>query len=205
MAASLFQDGRAADLFGSAQPPRDGEYEASLLLANNAQIIYGTTLWTWRMRGGVAGDIVVDPVLFDVVPLPQPATPLQADSQDGTVRLRGYTMARRRARPGETIEISLVWQSLRKIGGDLRARVALRDTGGRPLAEQTLPLGKPDHGTSTWQEGEIADQPFALALPGDAPSGAAALTVELLGPDGRPLPFAGSTGPLKVVDVEIVR
>jgi|GEM_PF-3186987 len=205
MTASLAQDGRATDLIGSAPPPRDGEYQATLLLANNGQIVYGAKLWTWRMRDGRPDQVTTDPVVFDVVPLPRPATPHVVASQDGTIRLRGYTLPRGSVRGGETIELSLVWQSLRKLDGDLRAHVILRAADGRALAEQTLPLGSPDHGTSTWQEGEVADQPFALALPKDAPGGTAALAVELLRADGRPVPFRDAGELLKVVEIEIVR
>lgn len=176
----------------------------TLLLANNARIIYGTTLWTWRMRDGQAEHISANSVLFDVVPLPRPATPQQAESQDGTIRLRGYTMPRRKARPGETLTLNLIWQSLRRLDGDLQARVTLRDAGGRILAQQALPIGAQDHGTATWQEGELAEQSFALALPAAAP-GAAALTVELIAPDGQVRPYAGQAGPLKLLDVEITR
>jgi hypothetical protein len=205
LTASLAAGGQPADLFGAARPAGDGEYQMALLLANNAKIIYATTLWTWRIRDGRLEKIAPDPVLFDIIPLPRPATPFQHDSQDRTIRLRGYTMPRRKLRPGDPLAFSLIWQSTRKVAGDLRARIALADGQGRLLAEQTLPLGAPDHGTGTWQEGEIAEQPIGLALPVDAPLGPATLTVELIGPDGQPRPFVENAGPLKLAEVEVVR
>jgi hypothetical protein len=204
LTASLTQDGQASDLFGSAAPAGDGAYQATLLLANNAQIVYGTTLWAWRINSGQPAAVATDQVGFDVVPLPQPATQQVTDSHDGTIRLRGYTLPRRPVRPGETITISLVWQSLRKIGGDLSARVALHDRQGRILAARALPIGAPEHGTSRWQEGEIAAQSFALAVPGDVSGGVATLTVELLGPDGQTLPLGGAQ-PLRVAEITIER
>ena len=204
LTASLTQDGQASDLFGSAAPAGDGAYQATLLLANNAQIVYGTTLRAWRINSGQPAAVTTDQVGFDVVPLPQPATQQVTDSHDRTIRLRGYTLPRRPVRPGETITISLVWQSLRKIGGDLSARVALHDRQGRTLATRALPIGAPEHGTSRWQEGEIAAQSFALAVPGDVSGGVATLTVELLGPDGQTLPLADAQ-PLRVAEVTIER
>jgi len=205
LAASLQVDGRPGELVGAAQPDGDGAYRIALLLANNARIVYGTTLWDWRVRNGVARDVETDTVNFDVVPLPRPATPLEARSGDGLLRLRGYTMPRRQLRPGEKLSLSLVWQGLGKIPGDLSARVALRDAGDRPLAEQRLPLGARDHGTSRWQEGEVAEQEFAIVVPQEAGAGDASVSVELVEPDGKALPFEGGEPLLKVVDVEIVR
>jgi hypothetical protein len=203
LSASLSVDGQAADLIGSARPAGDGDYSITLLLANNAKVAYATTLWAWSVRAGRMDDIAADSVMFDVVPLPRPATMRQIDSRDGTIQLRGYTLLRDRLRPGETLAGSLIWQSMRKLAADMRARIVLRAESGQILAEQTLPIGARDHGTSTWQEGEIAEQAFALALRGVAAQGAGALSVELIGPDGRAQPFASGEESLRVVDVTI--
>jgi hypothetical protein len=205
LSASLSLDGQAADLIGSAQPSGDGDYGITLLLANNAKVVYATTLWTWSMRAGQVLNAAADPVMFDVVPLPRPVTARQIDSQDGLIRLRGYTLPRDHLRPGETLAFSLVWQSLGKLDADVRARVALRATSGQIVAEQTLALGARAHGTSSWQEGELAEQDFALALPSDAASGAVALGVELLGPDGQARPFASGEVSPHIIDITIRR
>jgi hypothetical protein len=73
------------------------------------------------------------------------------------------------------------------------------------LAEQILPLGAPEHGTSTWQEGEIAEQPVGLPIPEDAVAGIATVGVELLGPDGQALKFEGARSEIRLADVEIAR
>lgn len=201
--ASFSVDGRAAELIGSPQPAGDGNYGITLLLANNAKVVYATTLWTWSVRAGQVLNAAADPVMFDVVPLPRPATARQIDSRDGLIRLRGYTLLRDHLRPGETLPISLVWQSLGKLEADLRARVALRAASGQILAEQTLALGARDHGTSSWQEGELAEQSFALALPSDVATATATLSVELLAPDGRARPFASGEDTLRLADIHM--
>jgi hypothetical protein len=205
LTASLSLNGAPTDFFGSAQGGGDGRYQASLLLANNAEIVYGAKLWAWELRDGQVEQLVADAVTFEVVPLPRPASLLDAAIENGALRLRGFTLPRRSARPGETITPYLVWQSLRKIDGDLQARVTLRTADGRVLAEQTAALGKPDHGTSRWQEGELANQPFDLALPPDSPLGRATLQVEIIGPDGQVQPFASAGAALPIVEIEIVR
>lgn len=202
---ALLQDGQVADLYGSAQPPQDGDYQATLLLANDAQIVYGATLWTWRWHAGRVAQIASDSVVFDVVPLPKPATVYQVDSRDGSLRLRGYTLPQRDVRAGETIALDLIWQSLQKVRGDLRARVSLQDVAGHRWVEQVVPLGHTEHGTSRWQEGEVSDQVFALRLPDDVPPGVLTLTVDVVGQEDRPLPMVGSNGPLSLGTITIVR
>jgi hypothetical protein len=204
LAAELSAGGVPIDLVGGAPAAGDGKYRATLLLANDAQIVYGATLWTWNVRDGVAQNIYADPLPFDVVALPRPATALEARSADGALRLRGYTMPQHTARAGDRIALSLVWQSLIKIDADLRARVVVRDASGQPIAEQTSPIGAPEHGTSTWQEGEASEQSFELMLPREIAAGSAGLEVTLLGPDGQELPFDSGGATVALAGVELL-
>ncbi|HNP74692.1 MAG TPA: hypothetical protein PKK15_26460, partial [Kouleothrix sp.] len=203
--AALYTGGRPVELAGGVAAPADGRYQASLLLANDAKVVYGTTLASWQRAGGAVQKPVAESVIFDVVPLPRPASARVAQSADGTIRLEGYTLPGARARPGAVLELTLVWQSLKKIDGDLQARVLLRDASGRALAEQTQPLGAREHGTHAWQEGELAEQRVVLALPNDVAAQPASLSVELIGPDGRPLPFRDGAGPLPIAELALVR
>ena len=203
--ATLDVDGRPADLVGESPAAGDGDYQVTLLFASNARIVYRTALWTWHVQHGQPSEIASDSVTFDVVPLPRPVSRLEARSIDAGLRLRGYTLLRRSIRPGERLAPSVVWQSLRKLAGDLRARLVLRAASGQVLAEQTLPLGAAEHGTSTWQEGEIAEQPFELAVPQDAPAGRATLGLALLGPTGEAIALEGGAQAIDLVDLEIVR
>jgi hypothetical protein len=201
--ATLSSGGAPLDLVGATRPAGDGKYRATLLLANDARVVYGTTLWTWNIRDGKAQNIFADPVPFDVVPLPRPASPLDARSADDTMRLRGYTMPQQTARSSARVELSLVWQSLRKIEGDLHARVTLRGASGRVLAERVQPIGAPDHGTHTWQEGEIAEQPFELVVPDDTLAERATIVVELIGTDGLAVAFADGAKAIELTELAI--
>lgn len=189
--ASLAANGAPADIYGSAPPADDGRYRMALLIANDAQIVYATTLWQWRIRDGTAQEISADSVQFDVVPLPRPATPRNATTADGNLRLLGVTQPRQTVRPGEEIWVFPVWQSLRRIGGDLQASVVLRVGNADVATSQPAPLGRAEHGTSTWQEGERSEQDLLLRIPDDVPAGDAILLVQLRGPDGQIVPFAG--------------
>jgi len=182
--ASLAATNAPAELAGSGTPAGDGAYELTLLLANNAEVAYATRLWSWRIENGRAVDAAGDVVVADLVSLPRAAVELGLETHDGSLRLRGYTLAGKTLRPGATLDIDLVWQSLRQLGADLQARAVLEDGSGRQLAEQTLRLGAPEHGTSTWLEGELAEQSFQLAVPDDAAPGPATLRLELLDTGG---------------------
>lgn len=191
------------DLFGSSQAAGDGAYQMSLLLANNGTIVYATQLWSWQLAGGAATDIASNSVAFDLVSLPQPVTAREIAAADGSIRLRGFTLADRSARAGGAISPSVVWQSLRRIDGDLRARATIRASDGTALAEQTLPIGADGHGTATWLPGEIAEQTFTLPLPPDAAPGPATLAIEVLGANDQPIALAEQPGAIDLAPITI--
>jgi hypothetical protein len=112
-------------------------------------------------------------------------------------------MPQQTARAGERITVSLVWQALRKIDRELEARLTLRGADGSMLVQQILPIGAPEHGTSTWQEGEVAEQPFTLVVPQEATLGAATVEVALAGRDGRDLSL-GDRAAIELARLEIV-
>jgi hypothetical protein len=203
--AAVRRNGQPLDLAGSAAPAGDGTYQASLLLANDAEIVYATTIWNWKIADGNVTAVTPDSVTFEVLPLPRPTTPLLHRSADGTLQLRGYSLPQRAVRPGETRGIQLVWQSLRKIHGDRQARLALRRADGQILAEQTALLGRSGHGTATWQEGELSEQTFEVRIPASASPGPATLTLELIGPDGTAIPFAEANGSLELTQMVVER
>ncbi|MEM8531292.1 MAG: hypothetical protein AAGF95_10645, partial [Chloroflexota bacterium] len=180
LSVSLTREGQPLDIFGATEPAGDGRYRVALLFANNTQIVYGATIWSWEVRDGVIAERATDAVLFDVIPLPRVATPLNIDMADGDLRLRGYTLPQHTVARGDTIRLHLVWQGLRHMDRDYQARVLVQDAEGQMLVEQTVSLGHPEHGTSRWQEGELADHAFTLAIPNTALPGEATITVELM-------------------------
>ena len=203
--ARLSAGGQPRDIVGTPPPPQDGSYQLSLLLANDARVVYSTKIAAWDLANGAVSKPAAEGIEFEMVPLPTPATVRDAPLASGAVRLRGYTLPRTQLRPGERFELALVWQSLQKIEGDLSAHARLADAQGRVLAEQTLALGAPEHGTHTWQEGEISEHSFAFTLPAGAPAGPASLTVELRDQRGQPLPFRDGGTPLPIADLTVVR
>jgi hypothetical protein len=203
--AGLSAGGQPRDIVGAPPPAQDGSYQLSLLLANDARVVYSTKIAAWQLANGAVSKPATEGIEFEMVPLPTPATVRDAPLASGALRLRGYTLPRTQLRPGERFGLALVWQSLQKIEGDMSAHVRLADAQGRVLAEQTLALGASEHGTHTWQEGEISEHNFAFTLPAGAPAGPAALTVELRDQRGQPLSFSDGTTPLPIADLTVVR
>ena len=203
--ARLSAGGQPRDIVGTPPPPQDGSYQLSLLLANDARVVYSTKIAAWDLAKGAVSEPATEGIEFEIVPLPTPATVRDAPLANGALRLRGYTLPRTQLRPGERFELALVWQSLKKIEGDLSAHVLLADAQGRMLAEETLALGAPEHGTHTWQEGEISEHSFVFTLPAGAPAGPASLTVELRDKRGQSLPFRDGGTSLHIADLTVVR
>ncbi len=190
--------GQLLELAGSARTGGDGEYTMSLLLANDTQIIYATTLWTWQVSGGIAGGVSSDSTAMAALPLPSAAQPIGRAASDGTLLLRGLTLPDTTARPNGTLRPVLLWQSLAPTPTDLQAQVRVV-AGGQVLAEFTAPLGKPEYGTSRWQTGELSEQHITLTLPETLPAAPITLDVTLLTASGDVLPFTGTIGPLPLI------
>ncbi len=88
----------------------------------------------------------------------------------GEIELIGYSLSERGAAPGETIELALHWRALRQMERDytISAQV-LGDDTTRYAQEDSWPLdgARP---TTTWAEGEIVEDSYALTLnPGTPP------------------------------------
>lgn len=193
------------ELFGSAAPAGDGDYQLSLLLANNAEIVAATTLWKWQIRAGQVTEVVPDSIAFEIVPLPRAITSLDVRNAEGTLRLRGLTLAQPVVRPGAVIRPQVVWQALQRMGVDYQARLRLVTTDGQDVAQAVGRLGATDHGTARWIEGELAAQTFELTVPPDTAAGEVRLVVELLAPDGQPVAWAEQANAGQIATLRIVR
>jgi hypothetical protein len=91
---------------------------------------------------------------------------------------------------------------------ELSLRVAVVDRPGLPLSSgpvivsQTLPLA-PTYPTTEWSPNRLVSVPLALALPPEAPTGRAQVTLAVLGPDGTPWHTPQGRPALDLFDVRI--
>ena len=96
----------------------------------------------------------------------EPSLPLQANFAD-QMQLLGYDLSQ----TGETIELTLYWETLQQMGLDYTIFVHLVDGAGNPVAQQDAqPWWEVPIPTSTWQPGEILKDHHSLPLPPELPA-----------------------------------
>ncbi len=90
---------------------------------------------------------------------------------DNRILLLRYDLDRRQLRPGETLELSLAWQCLRRMDEDYTVFVHILDEEQRIWGQEDI---GPVHGTyptSQWKEGEIIEDIHSVRLSYEAPPG----------------------------------
>jgi 4-amino-4-deoxy-L-arabinose transferase-like glycosyltransferase len=95
------------------------------------------------------------------------------------MRLIGYEVTSRRALPGESITLSLYWQSLAPMDEDYSIGIHLVDANGRVIGARDSYPGKGMLPTRLWRAGQIIRDDFWLPINGDAVPGAARLHVSM--------------------------
>lgn len=106
----------------------------------------------------------------------------------GQLELLGYDISVKEVRPGEGVEVTLFWQTLRSMERDYRLLLQLRDEGGRLWAEREFPLVGEAYPTSRWREGEVIQGRYDLVVGAAAPGGELSLLINLIDEDsGQPL------------------
>lgn len=107
----------------------------------------------------------------------------------------GYDLYPTFVRPGDSLHLSLYWQSLQTTDAAYTAFTHLLDTGGRIWAQQD---NQPHHGerpTSTWLRGEVIRDEYDLRVRADAPAGEYVLEIGMYdGVTGQRLPICDENG-----------
>lgn len=108
----------------------------------------------------------------------EPAQAFRAQTEVG-LEMIAYRLASSRARPGDTLTVSLFWRTLRPVANNYRVVVALEDTARRELV-YTSPHRHPgDHPTRRWTTDGYVRDVHHLPLPPDLRPGSYQITVEL--------------------------
>jgi hypothetical protein len=90
------------------------------------------------------------------------------------MKLLGYDVAPRAARPGESVELTLYWQSLAEMDDDYSIGIHLVDASQRVIGKRD---SYPGHGmlpTRLWRVGQMIRDTYWLPIAADAPRGAKA-------------------------------
>lgn len=97
------------------------------------------------------------------------------------VRLRGITVDNDEVMVGNSVVVTLFWQALNELEGDVDVRLALVNSGGQVVAEWG---GKPVGGlypVASWKAGRVVRDRWALAVPATTAPGVYRLEVGLAG------------------------
>lgn len=111
--------------------------------------------------------------------VPQPSEHPAAVVYDDTIRLDGYDLKPATLAPGETAEITLYWQPLKRLDADYTTFVHLVDADGARLAQSDHRPGGVYYPTSLWKRGEVLIDRHMLALPADLGPGPYSIVVGL--------------------------
>jgi uncharacterized membrane protein len=95
--------------------------------------------------------------------------PLEVEMDDH-LRLLGYDLANATFSPGDTVRLTLWWQSSDRPTQDHQAQFRLLDGRKRVVWEAEQPLIA-DYPTARWQPGEINRGVYRLSIPSDVPGG----------------------------------
>lgn len=108
-----------------------------------------------------------------------PALAAAVDTSFGhTVLLAGLQNATAPSvRPGETLEVPLVWQVVEPSSRPLVRFVHLLGADGKPLAQHDSAPCEGECPSSSWITGEVLTDTVALTIPEDAPAGSYSLAV----------------------------
>jgi hypothetical protein len=192
----LVSSWRRGDLFVTSHKlavPADASPARGLL---SIQWLDPATLPVTTARGRALGD-VAEVGGFKIAPPDRLAAPQHAMTAffGGFAALHGYDLSVARARPGETLRLTLSWETLAPADADYTVLVHLMDEQGHPLAQADgQPLGGA-YPTTLWDAGErIADERL-IALGTDIPPGEYRLAVGwYLLATGERLPATDATG-----------
>ena len=132
----------------------------------------------------------------------EPAYPVGLDLAD-TMSLVGYDRAPHSLHPGETLEMSLIWEVLGPVEAEYHTFVHLVDAAGRTVAQSDRQPGGVYYPTTLWQPGERLRDDHLLDVPAGAAPGVYRLVAGMyaLAGDGTLIPL-GETLPIGQVAVK---
>ena len=109
--------------------------------------------------------------------------------------MAGYEYDRREILPGDSLAVTLFWQSLQDVSADYVMQVRLLDEAGNIVATAD---GRPVNGTSltnTWEAGKVFEDTHILEIEPGTPAGAYQVEIAVFDPEsGRRLNIIAEDG-----------
>jgi hypothetical protein len=131
----------------------------------------GTPLDALILRGGT---------LLSADPPPQPDS-AQPATFSGALRLQGFSLspADGLVRPGDSLQVTLIWEGLTPVYEDFTVFVHLETDDGQLIGQDDAPPLRGDYPTSAWAVGQPLADPHTVKIKTDTPPGTYRLTVGL--------------------------
>ncbi|MCC6801474.1 MAG: hypothetical protein IT319_01220 [Anaerolineae bacterium] len=134
-----------------------------------------------RLLGGLLGGAAAVLALF-VLPFaplatePQPKTTLAGSAtidnrSDAGLEVLAYQLGATHYHPGDTIDLTLYWHTLRFLTDNYRVRVSLLDLTTGDYRLPNAPRTPGDYPTARWLPRLFVTDPYRIALPVDFPTG----------------------------------
>ena len=182
---AIYADAHRLDLPETAYAPDTVLVQVGLYRAEGARLAA-------RSAEAPLTDSAVKLALLELVPRPG-SVPNPAWLNFGNqLALAGYDLNNRVIRPGETLSVTLYWQSLALMQKDYAVFAHLTDGRGNVVAaDDGLPYTQPKR-TSRWTL-QVMQETRPLKLPADAPTGFYQVTLGVFGDEGR-LPIVAPAG-----------
>ncbi|MGQ9600143.1 MAG: glycosyltransferase family 39 protein [Anaerolineae bacterium] len=189
-------------LVPAGTPP--GEYRVTARVYHSQDL----TVVPATFAGGGGGEVTLGMVrvVRPHIPPPRealpPVEPLRATG--GPLRLWGYWVGPDRLRPGETVEVKLVWQARLDPGEDFLPELRLIDPQGET---QVVWTEKPVAGlypTAWWRAGEWVVDPHSVPIPAAAAAGSYRLVLRLIrAADGQPVEWERGQTSMELGAIEV--
>jgi len=111
------------------------------------------------------------------------------------IRLQGYDLNPDNPRPGDSLELTLLWQATATPSQDYTVFIHLIDSTGNQVAGADAPPVNGDYPTTFWLAGERILDKHSLLLPANLTSGKYSLAVGMYNPiTGARVPLVDGTG-----------
>jgi len=120
--------------------------------------------------------------------LTEPSIRTRQEARFGEVaRLVGFDLRQRRVKPGDSADLTLIWQALAEGRDTLAVGLYLLDGDDRTVAQSEEEPAGGRRPTAGWTAGEFVEDAHELRVPRDVPRGRYRVAVGLVADDRRPL------------------
>jgi hypothetical protein len=174
-------------------PPGEYQLEVSLI-DTDGEFVPASEIWrVEKSHRVIAGPVYVDswPLVTEPPPMPHRPDAILG----GTIRLWGYEIKASggRVRPGEELQVTLVWRDELPVEGDYRVFLHLMDQDDELLAQDDGVPANWTRPTTTWRVGEVIVDEHRIRIPPDTLAGPVFLWTGLYDPNGAGrLPVIGA-------------